>query len=87
MYKSLADSTLMNMSKKEIIEHLRVAEHNHRVCEEQIDQQYKNCIKLLKEERVKAIDECIEIVEHGEWNYSIIAKLEQLKTNKNLKEK
>lgn len=57
MYKPLADSTLMNMTKKEIIEHLRCAEHNHRVCEEQIEQQYKNCKKLLKEERADTINE------------------------------
>lgn len=30
MYKPLADSTLMNMTKKEIIEQLRIAEHNFR---------------------------------------------------------
>lgn len=57
MYKPLADSTLMNMTKKEIIEHLRCAEHNHRVCEEQIEQQYKNCMKLLKEERTRILED------------------------------
>lgn len=66
MYKPLADSTLMNMTKKEIIEHLRVAEHNHQVCEEQIDQQYKNCMELLKKERADTIDECIKTLAKDE---------------------
>lgn len=57
MYKPLSDSTLMNMTKKEIIERLRIAEHNHRVCEETIDQQYRNCMELLKKERADAIDD------------------------------
>lgn len=34
MYKPLADSTLMNMTKKEIIEHFRIAEHNHKVAKQ-----------------------------------------------------
>ena len=34
MYKPLADSTLMGMTKKEIIEQLRIAEHNHRAMQE-----------------------------------------------------
>lgn len=59
MYKPLADSTLMNMTKKEIIEHLRVAEHNHRVCEETIEQQAKNFVIL--EEKARA-DERLKVV-------------------------
>lgn len=57
MYKPLADSTLMNMSKKQIIEQLRIAEHNHRVCEESNKIQAENCKRLLTEERNKAIDD------------------------------
>ncbi len=56
MYKPLADSTLMGMTKKEIIEQLRIAEHNHRAMQETLNQQAKNCIKLLAEER-----------KHGHW--------------------
>lgn len=52
MYKPLADSTLMNMTKKEIIEHLRVAEHNYNVVEETLNQQAKNFIIL--EEKARA---------------------------------
>ena len=42
MYKPLADSTLLRMPKKEIIELLRVAEHNAKVSQEWVDQQAKN---------------------------------------------
>lgn len=56
MYKPLADSTLMGMTKKEIIEQLRIAEHNFRAMEETVNQQAENCIKLLAEER-----------KHGHW--------------------
>lgn len=67
MYKPLADSTLMSMTKKEIIEQLRIAEHNHRAMEETVNQQAENFIKLLAEER-----------KHGHWigkpipGYSIV---------------
>ena len=56
MYKPLADSTLMRMTKKEIIEQLRIAEHNFRAMEETVNQQAENFIKLLAEER-----------KHGHW--------------------
>lgn len=42
MYKPLADSTLMSMTKKEIIEFLRVAEHNAEVSQETLEQQVEN---------------------------------------------
>ena len=41
-YKELSDSTLMHMTKNEIIEQLRCAEHNYRSCEAQVAQQYEN---------------------------------------------
>lgn len=56
MYKPLADSTLMGMTKKEIIEQLRIAEHNFRAMEETVNQQAENFKKLLAEER-----------QHGHW--------------------
>ena len=56
MYKPLADSTLMRMTKKEIIEQLRIAEHNHRAMQETVNQQAENFINLLAEER-----------KHGHW--------------------
>lgn len=56
MYKPLADSTLMRMTKKEIIEQLRIAEHNFKAMEETVNQQAENYIKLLAEEH-----------KHGHW--------------------
>ena len=56
MYKPLADSTLMSMTKKEIIELLRIAERNAEAMRETLNQQAENCIKLLANER-----------KHGHW--------------------
>lgn len=56
MYKPLANSTLMGMTKKEIIEQLRIAEHNYKAMKETVNQQAENFIKLLAEER-----------KHGHW--------------------
>ena len=42
MYKPLADSTLQRMKKTEIIELLRIAEHNAKVAEEYVYQQAEN---------------------------------------------
>lgn len=56
MYKPLADSTLMGMTKKDIIEQLRIAEHNYQAVIETVNQQAENFIKLLAEER-----------KHGHW--------------------
>lgn len=47
MYKTLADSTLMNMTKKEIIKHLRIAEHNNEVALEIISKQAQNMEKYF----------------------------------------
>lgn len=54
MYKPLADSTLMGMTKKDIIEQLRIAEHNYQAVKESLNQQAENVIKLLAEERKHA---------------------------------
>lgn len=42
MYKPLADSTLHSMTKKEIIELLRMAERNAKVLQEHVEQQAEN---------------------------------------------
>lgn len=42
MYKPLANSTLLRMPKKEIIELLRTAEHNAKVSQEYVGQQAEN---------------------------------------------
>lgn len=56
MYKPLADSTLMGMTKKDIIEQLRIAEHNYQAVKETVNQQAENFIRVLAEER-----------KHGHW--------------------
>lgn len=58
MYKPLSDSTLMGMTKKEIIELLRIAERNAEAMRETLNQQAENCQKLLAEAR-----------KHGHWIY------------------
>lgn len=57
MYKPLADSTLMSMTKKEIIELLRMAEHNAKSSQEQVEQQAENLKGLAP-------------VVHGRWDDS-----------------
>ena len=47
MYKPLADSTLMRMTKKEISEQLRIAEHNFKAMEETVNQHAEKSIKIL----------------------------------------
>lgn len=67
MYKPLSDSTLMGMTKKEIIELLRITERNAKAMRKTLNQQAENCQKLLAEAR-----------KHGHWiklldpNYGII---------------
>ena len=55
MYKPLADSTLHNMTKKEIIELLRIAEYNAKISQEWVTQQAEN------------IKDWTPVV-HGQWN-------------------
>lgn len=63
MYKPLSDSTLMSMTKKQIIEYLRIAEHNERVTQEQIEQQYKNVLNNFI--YIKELQEKIEEYRSG----------------------
>lgn len=55
MYKPYSDSTLMSMTKKELIEQLRVAEHNSFVTKEAINQQAENMLNNFK------------LIKYGEW--------------------
>ena len=55
MYKPYSDSTLLNMNKKELIEQLRVAEHNCFAAEESLNQQAENM-------RTK-----LQLIKHGYW--------------------
>ena len=59
--KTLADSTLMSMTKAELVEYVRMCEKNAENAYAQIDQQAKNIKKLLDEqERPKGRCECCE---------------------------
>lgn len=42
MYKKYSDSTLLSLPKKELLLHLRAAEHNRDVAEQTLEQQAKN---------------------------------------------
>lgn len=66
MYKPLADSTLHSMTKKEIIELLRIAEHNAKVSHEQVEQQAENLKDWVPVVRCK---DCKWFVDNngGEW--------------------
>lgn len=55
MYKPYSDSTLLKMNKKELIEQLRVAEHNYFAAEESLNQQAENM-------RTK-----LQLIKHGYW--------------------
>lgn len=58
--KKYADSTLMRLDKKTLLEHLRTAEHNREVAEQTLAQQAEN----LKDWRP---------VRHGRWTNMVIA--------------
>lgn len=55
MYKPYSDSTLLNMTKKELIEQLRIAEHNYFAAEESLNQQAEN----MKDK--------LQLIIHGCW--------------------
>lgn len=62
MYKPLADSTLMRMNKRELIQLLRIAEHNERVNEKTLETQASNFEELLLDERNKVIDNFVKVI-------------------------
>lgn len=69
-FYSFSDSYLKSMKKQDLINYIRTIEKNW---ENQLitnDIQYNNCMKLLAEERNKAIDEVIEIVKKAYHNFS-----------------
>lgn len=42
-------STLMNWTRRELVDHIMMLEHNNRVMEETFEQQYKNCMQLIRD--------------------------------------
>lgn len=54
--KTYTDGTLKSMTKDQLIEHIRCLEHNWRVAEERIDNQYKLLCKVNEETIVEKTD-------------------------------
>lgn len=48
---SYSDSYLMSMTKKQLIEHIRILEHNIDVIQEQSDNQYKLLLRLTSHKK------------------------------------
>ena len=65
-----SDSTLMSMTKDELIRIIRCLESNLRNAYETNDIQYENCKRLLSEERNKTLDEVLKAcdIECGFYN-------------------
>lgn len=55
-----ANSTLLSMTKSELLGYIRTIEHNWRSAEQTIEIQAENCKRLLAEESNKAIDDFVE---------------------------
>lgn len=68
MYKILSDSTLMSLTKKQLVEQLRIAEHNWFGCEERVRQQYENTKDWMPVTRCK---DCKHWGKHIEGNCAI----------------
>jgi hypothetical protein len=54
---SYSDSYLMSMTKKQLIEHIRILEHNIDVANEQSENQYRLLSKVSDEEIKRVIKE------------------------------
>lgn len=82
MYKPLADSTLLHMTKKELIELLRIAEHNAKVSQERVEQQAENLkdwepvvhcrdCKHFNHKRMECENEAVSTDHEGGAQYSL----------------
>ena len=54
---SYSDSYLMSMTKKQLIEHIRILEHNIDVANEQSENQYRLLLKVSDDEIKRVIKE------------------------------
>lgn len=64
-YKKYSDSTLLSLPKKELLEHLRCAEHNRDVAEQALEQQaenFKNFMHLAMCDWISVEDEMPALV-------------------------
>ena len=51
---SYSDSYLMSMTKKQLIEHIRILEHNINVANEQIENQYR-LLSRVSDDKIKRV--------------------------------
>lgn len=49
MMKLHKKSTLMNWTRRELVDHIMMLEHNNQVMEETFEQQYKNCMQIIRD--------------------------------------
>ena len=42
-------STLMNWTRRELVDYIMNLEHNNQVMEEAFEQQYKNCMQIIRD--------------------------------------
>ena len=49
MMKLHKRSTLMNWTRRELVDHIMMLEHNNQVMEETFEQQYKNCMQIIRD--------------------------------------
>ena len=61
--KVYSDTTLKSWKKEELIEHIRILEHNWASAENQIDNQVKNFEKLLKQARNETAKEIYDYLQ------------------------
>ena len=64
---SYSDSYLMSMTKKQLIEHIRILEHNIDVTNEQCENQYRLLSKVNDDEIKRVIKEVEN--ENQNWRY------------------
>ena len=49
MIKLHKRSTLMNWTRRELVDYIMMLEHNNQVMEETFEQQYKNCMQIISD--------------------------------------
>lgn len=65
-----SDSTLNSWSKKDLIEHIRILEHNWESAEESLNIQAKNYDRLLKQSRIETVLNVITEIKSRAWSFN-----------------
>lgn len=80
----LTDSTLLSMTKKELVSYVKCVQQNLRSSEEQNRQQVINCEKLLKHEYDRGIEEgidrCVKAVSSKRCKFERVSYQQMAKT-------